>query len=279
MRTLSLTLWAVWRTPLSLLRQILNKMHRRSIPFVLGVFFASLLASGAQEVVDEVKIIELREAISKLVDVQTLESKERNDWVAKKASFGALLELHQRELKLLDEELAKAGKTAPAHETQTADLESEIQALKQARQLTAEAIARNLPRLSTLAQQFPKPLLVDVEADLASLKAHGPQDEPRDALQSMLAVLAKAEQFNRRFTRSTEVQDGSEVQVLYLGLAQAYYMDRKADGKGKAGVGRPSAEGWTWKSQAEIREALQAAFEIMDKKRQPATVTLPLTLD
>ncbi len=260
----------------------------RSIPYVLGILAVSLLSSGAQEGVDEpineAKVIELREAISKLVDVQTLESKERNDWKAKKAAFGNLFELHQRELTLLDEELAKAGKTAPAHESQAEDLEKQIEELKQARRLTSEAVARNLPRLIKLSAAFPKPLLDEVEAELALLKQWDTNaepregfrgNEPRDALQAMLTVIANAEQFNRRFTRSTEVRDGSEVQVLYLGLAQAYYMN----GGDKAGVGRPGPEGWVWKHQAGVYDELKAAFEIMDKKRPPATVTLPLKLD
>ena len=251
----------------------------RSLPLILSVFSASLLGSGAQTAADEAKIAELQELVSKLVDVQTLESQERTDWTAKKASFANLLELHQRELKLLDEELAKAGKTAPAHESQAADMEAEIESLKQARRLTAEAVARNLPRLIQLSAAFPEPLLEDAETELATLKLWNEkpkeQGEPRDALQAMLGLLAKAEQFNRRFTRSVEVRDGSEVQVLYLGLAQAYYMDRSS----KAGVGRPTAEGWKWESQPEIRDELADAFDTLDKKRAPATVTLPLKLD
>lgn len=247
----------------------------RSFPLILGVFAASLLGSGAQTAGDEAKIAELRTIISKLVDVQTQESKERLDWEAKRASFQNLLELHQRELKLLDEELSKAGKTAPAHEEQTEQMEAQIEALKEVRQLTAEAVARNLPRLKKLTEAFPKPLLDEIEAEMPKLFSWTPAVEPRDALQAMLSILDHAEQFNRRLTRSVEVRDGSEVQVLYLGLAQAYYMDRGD----KAGVGRPTAEGWKWQSKPEIRDELKAAFEVMDKKRAPATVTLPLQLD
>lgn len=246
---------------------------------ILCILCAPLISVEAQNAIDaaevDTRVIELREAISKLVDLQTLESKERNDWAAKKASFAGLLELHRRELELLNEELAKAGKTAPTHDSQASDLEKQIEALKQARRLTAEAVARNLPRLTKLAAAFPKPLLDDLEPDLAALMAHKPTDEPRKALQAMLNVISEAEQFNRRFTRSTEVRDGSEVQVLYLGLAQAYYMN----GGNNAGIGRPTADGWKWKKQEDVSEPLQAAFEIMDKKRPPTTVILPLTLD
>jgi Skp family chaperone for outer membrane proteins len=265
-------------------QQVILKLSMRFLPYIMGIFVSSLPSSGAQKTADEAKFAEFREAISKLVDVQTLESKERADWEAKKASFANLLELHRREIQLLDEELAKAGKTAPAHESQTEDMEEQIEALKQARRLSAEAVARNLPRLIKLSAAFPKPLLVEVEAELTLLKQWGAnaepregfkQNEPSDALQAMLALLSKAEQFNRRMTRSIEVHEGSEVQVLYLGLAQAYYMDQGS----KAGVGRPSAEGWIWESQAAIRDELVDAFDTMDKKRPPATVTLPLKLD
>ena len=46
-------------------------------------------------------ITELRETISKIVDVRTLESEERLDWEARKAEMAALLDLHRRELALL----------------------------------------------------------------------------------------------------------------------------------------------------------------------------------
>lgn len=255
----------------------------RSLPLFLGIFVSTLLVCGAQDAADEqaneAQVAELREAISKLVDVQTLESKERTDWEAKKTSFANLLELHRRELSLLNEELEKAGKTAPAHESETAEMEAEIEALKQARRLTSEAVARNLPRLLKLSAAFPEPLLEDAEVELATLELWNDKGsekgEPRDALQAMLGVLSKAEQFNRRFTRSVEVQQGSEVEVLYLGLAQAYYMGKD----GKAGVGRPSPKGWVWESRPEVRDELADAFDTLDKKRAPATVTLPLKLD
>lgn len=247
----------------------------RPIPFILCFFAASLCLMQAQEEVDEAAVIELRETISKLVDVQTLESKERLEWQARKAELGNLLALHQKELKLLEEELAKAGKTAPAHEEQTDEIQAEIAALKEARQVAAEAVARNQPRLLALSKRLPAPLQLDAGVDLATISAWQPGDEPREALQAMLAFLDKSEQFNRRFTRGVEVRDGSEVEVLYLGLAQAYYLSRK----GKAGVGRPGPEGWRWQSKPEVRDALEEAFAIMDQKLPPASVTFPLQLD
>lgn len=219
-------------------------------------------------------VVQLRETISNIVDVQTTESKERLDWKARKDEFAALLDLHTREFKLLDEELNQAGQSAPGHEEPTEKIKAEIAALKKAHSLTAEAVSRNLPRITSLAKGFPQLLLKEAEVELTTLRAWKPTDEPRDALRSILAVLAKAEQFNRRFTRATEIREGREIEVLYLGLAQAFYMDRKD----QAGIGQPGADGWEWKSKPEIRSELTIALETLDKKRPPTMVTLPLEI-
>jgi hypothetical protein len=242
-------------------------MHRLTLALLISC--SSVQAQDA-----DAAIIELRETISKIVDVQTLESKERLDWETRKSEFGALLELHQRELKLLDEELAKAGQSAPGHGESIEELRSEIAALKETRRLTGEAVARNIPRALAVAKRFPDPLRTECEPEISALNSWTSTDEPREALRSILALLGKAEQFNRRLTRATEVRDGREAEVLYLGLARAFYADRK----GKAGIGQPGADGWTWKSHPEIHSELTIAFATLDKKRPPTMVKLPLEI-
>ncbi len=239
--------------------------------FIFPIFLLSPSLFAQNE---EAAVVELRETISKIVDVQTTESEERSEWKSRKSEFAALLELHARELKLIDEELAKAGNSASGHEEATAEMKSKIEALKKARSLTSEAVARNIQRVNEISKRFPAPLLKEAETELANLRNWKPSDEPRDALRSILDVLGKAEQFNRRLTRTTEILEGREVEVLYLGLGQAYYMDRKD----KAGIGQPGANQWEWKSQPDIRAELTKAFETLDKKRPPTMVTLPLEI-
>jgi hypothetical protein len=222
----------------------------------------------------EPDVAALRETISKVVDTQTLESKERTDWEARKAEFAALLELHRREIALLDEELEKSGQSAPGHGESSDAMKTEIVALKESRRLAKEAVAHNVPRAIALTKRFPDPLLKDCEAEIAALTAWAADDEPREALQSILSVLAKAQQFDRRLTRATEIRDGREVDVLYLGLARAFYADKKQG----AGIGEPGADSWTWKMKPELRAELLAAFDMLDKKRPPAMVRLPLEI-
>ncbi len=235
-------------------------------------FLLTTIWSPAQET--DPAVIELRETISKIVDTQTLESKERLDWQARKAEMQALLELHQNELTLLDEELEKAGQSAPGHDDSTETLKSEIETLKASRRATAEAVARNVPRAIALAKRFPAPLLKDADPELATLAAWKSSDEPREALQSIISLLAKAHQFNRRLTRVSEIRDNREVEVLYLGLARAFYADRK----GNAGIGQPGPDGWSWKSRPEIHSELTTALATLDKNLPPTMVKLPLEI-
>lgn len=249
------------------LRRVLNKatMHRSAF-----ALFVSCLAATAAEP----DVTALRETISQIVDTQTLASKERTDWEAKKAEFAALLELHKKEIALLDEELEKAGQSAPSHDQSSDAIKTELEALKETRRLAKEAVARNVPRAITLTKRFPDPLRKDCETEIAALAAWSPADEPREALQSILSVLSKAQQFDRRLTRTNEIRDGREVTVLYLGLARAFYADKKES----AGIGKPGADGWKWSTEPEIRAELLTTFDMLDKKRPPSMVRLPLEI-
>ncbi|MGJ8643029.1 MAG: DUF3450 family protein [Luteolibacter sp.] len=217
----------------------------------------------------------LRETISQIVDVQTLESKERLDWETQKAEMAALLDLHRKELELLDEELLESGQSAPGHNDSTNTLRQHIAEFKAARSLASESVARNVPRTLSLAERFPAPLISEAEPEISALTAWKPTDEPREALRSILSLVAKAEQFNRRFTRSTEIIENREVAVLYLGLARAFYAGKS----NTAGIGTPSTSGWQWKSQPDLHSSVTTAFSILDKKSTPSMVDLPMKID
>ncbi len=234
-----------------------------------------ILPASAQESSEDATVIELRETISKIVETQSQSSRERNAWEERKATMAALLDLHYKELVLLNEEFKTSGASAGGFdETKTAN-EAELASLKTARRNTSATIGNSIPRLMAITKRLPTPLLTDCETDLAALAAWKAGDEPRNALQPMLSIISKSIQFNRRVTRSTEVRDGREVGVIYLGLSNAYYADR-----GKlAGIGRPTADGWQWTPRPELHGEVTKAFSILDQKRPPALLELPVTLD
>ena len=65
-----------------------------------------------------------------------------------------------------------------------------------------------------------------------------------------------------------------EVKVLYVGLAQAYYVSAR----GEAGVGRPSEDGWKWEPLKKGSREVLAAQEIFQGKQTPAFVPLPVKI-
>ena len=242
------------------------------IPVILC--FSGLFALYAQEEAPDAAVVELRATIGKIVDTQALRSKEVADWEARKEEMSALLEIQKRELSLLTEELEKAGTSAGDFDERKREAEADLEALKETRRVVKEAVAAARPRMLALAGRLPDPLLDETENERAVLDAWEADSEARDGLQAILGIIAKAETFNRRFTRSEEVRDGREVEVIYLGLAAAYYADRS----GNAGVGIPGPDGWEWKAQPELSEVLGNVFDQLDRKRPPEVVELPVQI-
>jgi hypothetical protein len=243
--------------------------------YVIALALAGMWGAGAQESAPDPAVVELRETISKIVDAQSQASRERSDWQERKAEMEALLDLHRRELALLNEELDQAGQSAGGHDGDKQAAQAEIEALRATRRVASEAAARNAPRMLALAARFPAPLAAESEAERLNLEAWQPGDEPREAIQAILGLITKAEQFNRRVTRSREIRENREVDVLYLGLARAYY----AGAPGQAGIGEPGPDGWTWTARPEIRGEVVNAFETLDRRRPPVLVELPVQIN
>ncbi len=225
---------------------------------------------------EETAIIEeLRATIAGIVELQSQASKETRDWESRKEAMEELIEIHRREIALLTEELETSGRSAPAHAAAVADAEAGVERLREVRARMIEVVERAKPRVLSLVERLPRPLLNEIDAEKSALVAWKTGDEPREALQAMLGILSKASQFNRRISRSMEVVEAREVEVLYIGLARAFYADRS----GAAGIGLPAANGWEWRADASINRRMLRAFDILDQKQAPSRIELPLHIE
>jgi hypothetical protein len=132
-----------------------------------------------------------------------------------------------------------------------------------------------------LFKTIPEPLRLKLEP----LRQRIPEDPATtkisvaERFQNVLGFLNEINAANSDVTVSYEVHnlaDGkpAEVKVLYLGLAQAYYVSSG----GEAGIGRASPEGWTWEPSKSIGPEVLQALEIRDGKQSPAFVPLPVHL-
>jgi len=100
-----------------------------------------------------------------------------------------------------------------------------------------------------------------------------------ERFQNILGILNEVNKANNEITVAYEVHnlsDGkpSEVQAIYVGLAQAYFVSAR----GEAAIGRPGPDGWTWEPSKTVAGDLTTALEILQGKQSPAFVPLPVKL-
>ena len=96
----------------------------------------------------------------------------------------------------------------------------------------------------------------------------------------MVAVLNEADRFNSAITLAIEVRkdpDGKDrqVQVLYLGVGQAYFADQ---GGTFAGTGVPAAKGWEWSANAALGKAIRKVIDIYENERGAEFVPVPVNI-
>ena len=239
----------------------------RALPALLLV--AGLWAGLCAE---EAEVVELRETIAQWAEAEELITAEQAAWAEKKASMTQLLELYSQELELLSEELETAGKSSVKLDEKQQRLQGETAALRGARAEAAAALAQAREQLLPLVDNFPPPLRSELDGPIGELGEWKPGNEIRPGLQALLNILNQANSFARRVTRSREVRDGREVEVIYMGFSHAYYLSRD----GGAGVGSLSASGWSWQEKKELHGKISDIVAQLEERGAPALVTLPV---
>jgi hypothetical protein len=160
-------------------------------------------------------------------------------------------------------------------------LVAENEQLKATAAQLATAVSVMEGQVRGLAKRMPQP----VAERLAPLLQRIPTEASTtrvtvaERFQNVLGILNEMNRANSEISLSYEVRtlaDGSssEVQVIYVGLAQAYYLSPR----GEAGIGTPGEDGWNWKPAPEIAGQLLVALEVIQGKHPPAFVPLPVEI-
>lgn len=220
---------------------------------------------------------ELQEKLRQWVETQRLISEEQIDWEAQKQSLSDLNALRQQEVAQLDELIEAAGTRLSDAETRREELNVEEGKLREQRDTWEKSIGELEAAARELLPKFPAPLKKQLSSAIKNLEA-GPQaDTPlQNRYRDVLAVLIEAQAFDSRLTLETQMREFGgetvEVEVLYLGLARAYYTDRS--GK-HAGMGQPGQDGWQWSQQGGLASSIRRTIDIFQKRVTPQLVELP----
>jgi hypothetical protein len=224
---------------------------------------------------------ETRLTLSKWIETQQIIAKERNDWQQGKEILEGRVELVSKEVSQLKERIAQSEAAVAESNRKRDRLAAENAELKQTGSQLASAVTAMESEVRKLATLAPEgvatklaPLLQRIPADPSSTRVSA-----AERFQNVLGILNELNKANSEISIAYEVRqmaDGSssEVQVIYVGLAQAYYLSPR----GEAGIGKPSADGWTWRAAPGEAGRIYTALEIIQGKHPPAFVGLPISI-
>lgn len=267
-------------------------LHRRSIlPTLLLAVATGIVTTGSMPAIQGAGAAEIARSSSSLdetrltmdkwIETQQIISRERKDWQQGKEILVGRLELVRNEVATLEEKIKQAESGVLEANRKRDELLAENEKLKVVGAQLTDGVTHMEADVRRLFKSMPEP----IQTKLVPLSQRIPEDPANtrvsaaERFQNVLGILNEFNKANNEFNVSYEVRTlgsgkPSEVQALYLGLAQAYYVSAN----GEAGIGRPTPEGWQWESSNAVSGDVSKALEIMQGKHTPTFLALPVKL-
>ncbi len=242
---------------------------------------AVVAAPPAVESAPKPTLDETRLTLNKWIETQQIISKERNDWQQGKEIVQGRIELVSKEVGLLQSKVAQAEAAVVESNKTRDELIAENDVLKDSATRLSAAVTAMEVQIRKLVKLMPEP----IKARIVPLLDRVPVDPAKtlvstaERFQNVLGILNELNKANSEIAVHYEIRtlaDGStsEVQVLYVGLSQAYYLSPR----GEAGIGRPGDDGWQWQPAPLTAPEVLTALEILQGKHTPSFVPLPMKI-
>lgn len=268
----------------------------RAASWTLAALATTCLAASSTTSDDDAKpadpkgaptLDETRLVLGKWIETQKIIAKERDDWQQGKEILASRLELVQKEIAALEQKIDEAKAAVDKTNAKKAELIVDDANLVASGERLADAatsmeggLRRLQPMLPTPSKEKVEPLYARMPQDPSSTKV-----SVAERFQNVLGILNELDKDANDVAVAYEVHelaDGkpSEVRVLYVGLAQAYWVSAG----GEAGVGKPAPAsgsdpgGWKWEPSRAIANDVLTALDVLQGKHTPAFVPLPVTL-
>jgi Protein of unknown function (DUF3450) len=241
----------------------------------------AMVAVSSASVCGETPLRETRSTLEKWVEARQLVSKAKSDWQSDKESLEQTIQLFERELKAVDEQMLKVN----TNSVQVDKERSEAESLKSASTAALERVkafaAEFEKKVKTATAQMPVPLQDTLKPLLNHMPAEGnTKMSAAERLQVIIGILNEMDKFDNAvsvFSEKRKDPKGEEIAVetLYVGLGTAYFVNDKGD---FAGVGSPGKAGWEWTNKPEIAPSVREAIRVYRNERPAAFVSLPATI-
>jgi septal ring factor EnvC (AmiA/AmiB activator) len=252
-------------------------MNRTSVLLALfGALSCSVSACA------ETSLDATRSTLEKWVETKQLISKTKADWQTDKETIEQTLQLFDRELKTVEEQMSKLSTNNTQVEKERVIAEAQLNAssesLDRAKQFAAtfeDKMAKFAPQLPMPLQDILKPLLAKLPADSADTKMAS-----TERIQVIVGILNEVDKFNNAvnlFSEKRKNEKGEEVAVetVYVGLGVAYFVN---DADNFAGMGIPGANGWEWTIKSDLAEPVRKIVKIYRNEHPAHFVALPASI-
>jgi hypothetical protein len=250
----------------------------RKLPFIIagsGVWLVSL--AGAADSPLEASAA----AFNKWVEVQESISETRSEWAVEKEFLNEEIRLLSEEIAALEEKSGRLAGEIEQAEKDLAQFTNKVEVFKQAAGQVEVAVGDFEAGLWQLHPSLPEVLKEAIQPLMSRLPREEAPTNPGlgERMQAVVGVLSQVDKFNGALTVVPELRkspEGKEVQVqtLYLGLAQAWFVG--VDGS-FAGHGIPTAAGWDWTPGA-IAKQVKTAIDVQQNAGVAQFVDLPVTI-
>ena len=225
---------------------------------------------------------ETRKVFQELVAARQEIANKRASWMVRKQAFLDAIELAKLEIDLLQKRIEATEEQSTQAERDRIRLNGEIEELKEASAVVAGIVRDLEQRVLGLVNALP----LDIKENLNRLTRRIPGRNVPDSrvraslgerMQNIVGLLNSIEVFNNGIQVLTEVREiggqNVSVEVFYIGLAKAYYVNQD---KGVAGYGVVSKEsGWTWKEDTTLIDPIARMIRVYKNEIPAEFVVLP----
>ena len=226
-----------------------------------------------------------RTVIEQWVETQRLISKDKHDWALDQESLNSRIEMIRSEIADMQEKIAKGRHDVNEADESQAALFEENEQLKKGSKELGKIITRL--EIKTLALNKKLPETIRDSDRVKPLRQRIPEDPNESRLSlsqrfmNVIGILNELNKFDHEITVTSEVQklnDGSSIEVsaMYIGLGQSYYVNAN---RTIAGIGRPSANGWSWESADETAGKIKDAISILKNEKAATFIPLPVKVE
>lgn len=258
-----------------------NRRHRRLL-FLATALLTAMAFFPAAPGFAQADPEHARRTADQWIETRRILSDEKAGWKEEKAFLDQSLTLMKKEISLLDEQIRNLRETTSASEEKRERLVTAKEGFTATAAEVEKTVGELEARVLQLALVFPPSLTNQVEPLFQRIPRDQSGSKPPLAqrVQSVIGILNEAAKFNGTITLDSELRelpDGgmTEVRTLYLGLAQAYFVNRSGR---FAGIGVATATGWEWTPREDLAPAITRAIAIYENEQAADFISLPVRL-